>query len=160
MAYYPSSQITPNLHTNGGEYSLSTTKENYKGFYHKINNGKVFTGKSPSDQPNILLIKPISNQIEGNEQNNSISNVITYNYSNVDDEDISKQYSKLYKSLPERNIPTPKPPQLTPTDIQQGMFIRYFAKKTNELRYMETNIFQKPINSVGFIYSSFNKMVY
>jgi hypothetical protein len=139
MAYYPSSQITLNLYTNGGEYSLSTTNKNYKGFYHKINNGKIFTGKSPTDLPNILLIKPISNQIEGNEQNDSTSSVITYNYSNIDDKDISKQYSKLYKSLPERNIPTSSPPYLTPTDIQQGVITRYFSKKNNELKYMEIN---------------------
>ena len=139
MAYYPSSQITPNLHTNGGEFVLSTSKENYKGYYYKISNGKLFTGKDPSDKPNISLILPLSNQVEGSSDISQNPNMIMYNYSNVEDEDISKQYSKLYKSLPERNIPTPYPPQLTPTDIQQGVLTRYFSKKNNELKYMEIN---------------------
>ena len=90
-------------------------------------------------KPNILLIPPPSNQVEGSSDISQNPNIITYNYSNVEDEDISKIYSKLYTSLPERSIPAPSPPHLTPTDIQQGVFTRYFSKKNNELRYMEIN---------------------
>ena len=54
--YYPKSQIKPNLYTNGGEFILSTTKEDYKGNYYTVSNGKKYTGKNPQDKPNILLI--------------------------------------------------------------------------------------------------------
>jgi hypothetical protein len=32
--YFPKSQITPNQYTNGGEYALSTTEEEYIGYYY------------------------------------------------------------------------------------------------------------------------------
>jgi hypothetical protein len=50
MPYYPLSQIKPNLFTNGGEYVLSTTKENYKGPYYELSNGRkaiMAGGKMP-----------------------------------------------------------------------------------------------------------------
>ena len=56
MLYYPKSQIKSNLFTNGNEYILSPTKEEYKGFYYEISNGNKFTGKNPNDGNNILLI--------------------------------------------------------------------------------------------------------
>ena len=56
MSYYPLSQIKQNLYTNGGEYILSSTKEDYKGNYYTVSNGKKYTGKNPQDKPNILLI--------------------------------------------------------------------------------------------------------
>jgi hypothetical protein len=53
--YYPKSQIQLNLYTNGGEFILSTTKEDYKGNYYKVSSGKLYSGKNPTDKPNILL---------------------------------------------------------------------------------------------------------
>ena len=43
MQYYPKSQIKSNLFTNGKEYSLSSTKEEYTGYYYKISNGNKYT---------------------------------------------------------------------------------------------------------------------
>ena len=125
MAYYPSSQITPNLYTNGGEFILSTSKENYKGYYYKLANGRLFTGKDPADKPNILLIYPTVVLPPDDNPPNFITTFEDEGY--------------YYKTPLERSIPTPYPPQLTPTDIQQGVFTRYFSKKNNELRYMEIN---------------------
>ena len=120
--YFPKSQIQTNLHTNGGEYLLSTTGEDYKGYFYKVNNGKIYTGKTPEDGFNVLLITPQTSP----------------NINDVPTETIITIQDQIYKNtLPSRNIPTSYPPQLTPTDIQQGVFIRYFAKKTNELRYIE-----------------------
>ncbi len=42
--YFPKSQIKSNLYTNGGEYVLSTTKEDYKGYYYEVSTGQRFTG--------------------------------------------------------------------------------------------------------------------
>jgi hypothetical protein len=54
--YYPKSQITPNLYTNGNEFVLSTTQEVYSGFYYKISTGKFYTGRNQDDKPNIELL--------------------------------------------------------------------------------------------------------
>ena len=54
--YFPKSQIKSNLYTNGGEYVLSTTKQDYKGYYYEVSTGQKFTGKTPQDGPNISLI--------------------------------------------------------------------------------------------------------
>jgi len=56
--YFPKSQIKTNLYTNGGKYILSTTQEDYKGYYYETSNGTRYTGKTPQDGPNILLILP------------------------------------------------------------------------------------------------------
>ena len=49
--YFPKSQITPNLHTNGNEYTIKSTGENYIGYYWKSSSGKFFTGRTPQDMP-------------------------------------------------------------------------------------------------------------
>ena len=48
--YYPQSQIKTNLYTNGQEFSIESTKENYIGYYWKTSDGKYFTGKTPNDK--------------------------------------------------------------------------------------------------------------
>jgi hypothetical protein len=149
MAYYPSSQITPNLHTNGGEFILSTSKENYKGYYYKLANGRLFTGKDPADKPNILLISEDNTTPINEDNGGDLYGIINlnipaaaYNDPNIPfpiNETLSSTYSPVNFSYIQRSIPTPYPPQLTPTDIQQGVLTRYFSKKNNELRYMEIN---------------------
>ena len=154
MVYYPLSQIQQNLYTNGGEYILSTTKENYKGFYYQISNGKKYTGKTPQDGPNILLsIINFStiNEDNGDDINNIISLTIPamafdnpqsnnpkipLSYLN---NEISTEYNKLnlLYTPSERFIPLFNPTLPTEKDLNLGQFNRYFCKKTNELKYLE-----------------------
>jgi hypothetical protein len=128
--YYPKSQIKTNLSTNGGEFILSTTNQEYIGNYYKISSGKRYTGTSPSNPPNILLneIPPLT-QIshdpqsqESIQQNLIQSFLITPNYT---------------KTSPDRLIPLFNPTLPTDQDKQNGQFNRYFCKKTNELKYLE-----------------------
>ena len=50
MSYYPKSQITPNLFTNGDEFVyLHNENISYTGFYYKTSAGKFYTGKNPSN---------------------------------------------------------------------------------------------------------------
>ena len=56
MPYYPKSQVKTNLYTNVGFYLLSTTQEPYQGYYYETSNGNKYTGKTPQNPPNILLI--------------------------------------------------------------------------------------------------------
>ena len=126
MAFYPKSQIKQNLHTNGGEYILSTTKEEYKGYYYEISSGKRYTGKSPNDAPNLLL-EPIVSP-SAIPPNNTIPTITT---------DTFNVYSILNKPLPERTIPQYQQTLPTQKDQQLGVFSRYFCKKTNEIKYIE-----------------------
>jgi hypothetical protein len=136
MSYYPSSQIKPNLYTNGGEYVLSTTKDTYKGYYYELANGKKYTGRNPQDKPNILLIPPPQNQVEPTTIPQNYKQIITYEVSNVLEE-ISDKYVPTTKPLPERYIPSFNQTLPTPQDQQLGVFTRYFCKKNNELQYIE-----------------------
>ena len=140
MPYYPSSQIKPNQYTNGGEYILFTTKQDYKGYYYETSNGQKYTGKTPQDGSNILLIKktPLNtiksendfNIITGIESPNLIT---TVNYTNT------TTYLNLPKSsiIDERSLPQSNPTTPTDQDIELGVYTRYFCKKNNELKYME-----------------------
>jgi len=126
--YYPKSQIKTELYTNGGEYILSTTKENYIGYYFEISSGKKYTGKTPQDGPNIpLLLSPIQPTITGNIfESGTKNNEITI-YENIE-----------YSILPSnRLIPLPNPTIPTEQDKSLGAFQRYFCKKNNELIYIE-----------------------
>jgi hypothetical protein len=129
--YLPASQIKPNLYTNGGEYVLSTTKEEYKGYYYQASNGNAYTGKTPQDGFNILLIKPTTNKYyapqEGAEPE---STQIQY----IEPDQYKNPAPIATRIIPPYNITKP-----TPADEQTGAFTRYFCKKTNENIYLEIN---------------------
>lgn len=152
--YYPKSQIKSNLYTNGGEYILSTTQQEYIGYYFETSTGQKYTGKSPNDLPNILLnnfratVNSQPNNFDNNINGVSIDllnspldiptvspdeDAIKYNsISNISISDYP-QFNK-YKS---RLIPKYSPVLPTPQDQQKGFFVRYFCKKNNELKYIE-----------------------
>ena len=142
--YYPKSQITTNLYTNGGEYSLSTTGENYIGSYYLVSNGQRYTGKNPSDKPNILLTQPQeSPNPEGTEALFPPKEIVIQNESyeawDFENQEISQQYFRIVgnKVGSKRLLPFPYYPTPTSNDYKNGEFQRYFAKKTNELIYIE-----------------------
>ena len=123
--YFPKSQITPNLYTNGGEFILTSTNQNYIGYYYKVTNGRIFTGKTPEDGDNILLKMVDSEPPFQTEISLQPIDTFSYIYYN--------------KPTPEKYLPYGSQPSISPTDIEAGKFIRYFAKKTNELKYLEVN---------------------
>jgi hypothetical protein len=125
--YYPKSQIKSNLFTNGGEYILSTTQEEYKGYYYKISSGKLYTGKTPKDGPNILLTIFSESLYLDNSPFSSVEEIFPLQSSNYIDPNL----------LPIRTIPLFNPTLPTDQDKQNGQFNRYFCKKTNELKYLE-----------------------
>lgn len=156
--YYPKSQIKTNLHTNGNEYILSTTKEEYKGSFYEVSNGNKYTGKSPSDTPNILIL-PINPDIDyptisilspfqklTPQSITLVNDVPLYNDAPQIDTAINnfnlpiKDYSNYNPQTQNplgRSLPSPNPTLPTEEDYKFGEFQRYFAKKNNELRYLE-----------------------
>jgi hypothetical protein len=123
--YYPKSQIKPNLYTNGGEYILSTTEENYKGYYYLTSTGQLYTGKNPNQGPNILLI-----DVSPIETIYPYSSPITVNL-------VATSPSP---SLPTRAIPAFNPNPPTQQEKQNGQYPRYFCKRNNELKYIEIDL--------------------
>jgi hypothetical protein len=125
--YYPKSQIKPNLFTNGGEYILSTTKEEYKGYYYRTSTGQSYTGKNPTHPQSILLELNFNFQTEENQSTASSIEIITPN--------------PLIQILsPPRTIPQFNPTTPNTQEQQNGQFTRYFCKRNNELKYIEINL--------------------
>jgi hypothetical protein len=131
--YFPKSQIKSNLYTTGGEYILSTTKENYKGYYYETSGRTKYTGKTPQDPPASELILADTNPINPVAQNSNIPVILNQNnfenttYFNL------KNINTFEISLTPVYFPT----QPTQQDYQIGEFRRYFCKKTNEIQYIE-----------------------
>jgi hypothetical protein len=130
--YYPLSQIITNLHTNGNEYVIDSTKENYVGYYWKASDGKIFTGKTPQDIPTQILISlpNINNIFE-----------LPKNYIQISSEINSEEYL-IVKNLKSQLTEVPSYSLTLPTqqDYQLGEMRRYFCKKSNEILYLEINI--------------------
>ena len=150
--YYPLSQITPNLYTNGNEYALNPNDPStiYSGYYWKSSEGKFFTGKTPQDI-NVQQLYPILSIDLTNYPN--ISTNFSYNSIELNSKDIFGEsttegfninlnnyiYLKNINPSTIQLIPTYSPQLPTQQDYQIGEFRRYFCKKTNEIIYVEIN---------------------
>jgi hypothetical protein len=140
--YFPLSQITPNLYTNGEEFINSLTNEIYIGYYFKVSTGKYYTGRNQNDKPNTeLLINSAGNTltndpsfIEEQQSNVIYTTSVDYNLIAVDYDTLTKNQFNSPKITP-----TFYPSQPTQQDYQIGEFRRFFCKKTNEYFYIEIN---------------------
>jgi hypothetical protein len=128
--YYPKSQIKTNLSTNGGEFILSTTKQEYIGSYYETSNGNKYAGKSPQDSTSILLNE--SPQLVQASHDPQVTDLIQQNL--IQTFLVTPDYTE---TLPDRSIPVFNPTTPTTQDNQNGQFNRYFCKKNNETRYLE-----------------------
>jgi hypothetical protein len=130
--YYPLSQITTNLYTNGGEYVYFNTKENYTGYYWKTSDGKFYSGKTPQDTPTVQIISAFEYSVSL-----PSTNIIPID---VNLEDVRTATYIDLQSIKVDQVtfmPTYYPTQPTQQDYQIGEFRRYFCKKTNEIQYIE-----------------------
>jgi hypothetical protein len=109
MAYFPKNKIKTNLYTRGQEFIFLTTKENYTGYYHKLYNGKFFTGKTPND-PNLAELISL---IRSSNQINSDAAIQTN--------------PGFYPLAP------------TSQDYKNGEFVRYFICRRNQPLFVEIN---------------------
>jgi hypothetical protein len=136
--YYPQSQVTPNLYTNGGEFQITATGEVYKGYYFAVSTGQKFTGRNQNDSPVLELTPAV---IETNEIFNvqlpEVTTLRNIEYNNV----IPVPSKIIYKPIYNPNVPTQQ-------DYQIGEYRRYFCIKTNEIIYIEINqiTFDKLVN--------------
>lgn len=122
--YYPEFLTQNNLYTNGGEYILTSTGENYTGYYWRTFDGKFFTGKNPQQTPNQSL-SPIT---QSNIQNSGDSFIQPF-----------PEYPK--NNLTQRIPSNPKPAVNRPTseNYENGFYYRYVSKPINSYNYIEVN---------------------
>jgi hypothetical protein len=135
--FYPSHLIKPNQKTPGNEFALATTpNEEYIGSYFVTHDGKYFTGKNSFDKPNNELI-PLrgftpSSQFPENplsEPRGEAMNVVV--------DRIYGQKGILQGEPPSK--PKNIIPEISEQDYINKEIIRFFLKKNNEIRYIETN---------------------
>ena len=135
--YFPKSQITTNLSTNGKEFQIVGKSEYYIGSYFKTSDGQFYTGKTPQDGVNKLLTRnPIVN--DKNLENSILidSNISTsisrlpLSYSN------SSKSSTINVAPPQGNIVFP-----TEGEYNTGEYQRYFLKHKINNIYLEVNQF-------------------
>jgi hypothetical protein len=138
MPYTPKSRIQTNLYTEGREYTLQIEgpeDPGYVGYYHKLYNGKIYTGKSPDDKPNSPLYPIPFNDGKSTYGFFDLpnNNLILDGDSNV------AGYLTLKNLLPDskRSSPPLYLTQPTEQDYKIGEFRRYFCKKRNEFTYLE-----------------------
>jgi hypothetical protein len=146
MSYYPLSQITTNLNTNGSEFVYASTNQEYKGNYWKNSKDEYFTGKTPQDTPVEKLIKIVYNEdnflSSGKNATSTIAlfpkdpDPVMLNYG--EGRSIS-EYLILKKVNQTKIIYIPSYFATLPTqqDYQNTEFRRYFCKKANEIIYLE-----------------------
>ncbi len=132
MAYYPKSQITTNLYTNGGEFIRVDNDKSYKGHYWANASGEYFSGKTPYDTPTVKLLK--------NQTPKKLSpKDVTYAEGPADLNPSPEwliRYRDITKSSPGK---IPQKYQYTPTekDYKLGEYQRYYTKKRNQNSYFE-----------------------
>lgn len=144
MPYTPLNRIQTNLFTAGGEYYVLTTKENYQGYYYRLYNGKIFTGKTPDDYETLELGIYNSNELEN--INISREDILKQTETGFDTEVLLPGISTYLTTIgtpienpPVLKAPTTYFPQPTVEQYQVGEFRRYFVKKTNEILYIEVS---------------------
>lgn len=176
MSYYPLSQIKTNLYTNGDEFVTNVNNPNliYKGYYWKNSSGKIFTGKTPQDAPNVELF-PIPtinfNQYSDIAINLTLNSISTNGGGEINGGDNTQggdptvlDYIAI-TNIPEDTvqfIPYYNPQLPTQQDYQNAEFRRYFCKKTNEIIYLEIdqtqydNLINKNPQILWELYEPFN----
>jgi hypothetical protein len=144
--YFPKSQITTNLYTNGGEYITLNDNQDYKGYYWKTQSGRYFTGKTPQDTPiqEIISVFDSTNatKFRANVSNNPVLNAPLD--ANVSSPNIIQSYAIMdYPNYKYKPLIVPSSVSNLPTenDYKLGEYRRYFCRKANEVIYIEVNKF-------------------
>jgi len=151
--YYPKSQITPNLYSNGEFIYLNNRIATYTGYYFKTSKNKYFTGRDSSDLPNveIIPIESIGYNVDLTSNKTPVKNVYFYNdggspppsitNSPLYNEILAIEYFQLKKTNLSKvtYLPTYSPTLPTQQDYANGEMRRYFCKKTNEIIYLEVS---------------------
>ena len=127
--YFPKSQITTNLSTNGKEFQIVGTSEYYIGSYFTTSNGKFYTGKTPQDGDNLLLIQNPTSIPDLDSNTNLLINSLPPSYLNA------SKSTVISAQPPQGTIVFP-----TEDDYIDQQYQRYFLKHNLNNIYLETNL--------------------
>jgi hypothetical protein len=124
--YYPKSKIQENQYTNGKQFAIKSTNEEYIGYYYTLFNGDSYTGKNPTSDltPQLLIDYNESLKIQ-----KTPKDIIFYD-------------SIKSAKLPDLNAFSPIISQIivpSETDYLNADFARYFAQKKNGGNIIEIN---------------------
>jgi hypothetical protein len=133
--YIPKNKIIPNLFTNGGEYIVESSQQEYSGFYHKTHTEEFYTGKTPNDS-NVRKLIPIKTSLENY---NTPVNQINLSSNNSIISEYLKSKNQNLQDKEEKKVPYFSSPSPTSEDYNLGVFTRYFLVKINELKFIEVN---------------------
>ena len=139
--YFPQSQITTGLYTNGGEFQIKSTKQPYVGYYFTTSTGISYTGRNQNDNPVLELELAFPNL----DSKTQLTEVLTLG-DPVYDSLIPTTSPQIFKPVYNPNVPTQQ-------DYQIGEYRRYFCKKVNEVIYIEIDkiTFDKLVNQADDI---------
>jgi hypothetical protein len=133
--YFPKSQITTDLYTNGNEYVYAGTDKEYIGYYFQTSNGKYYTGKNPNDPPIKELVIPKSSVVNDAEEGE------IGNYSQEASLYLIPDAYAIASNIGTNAVPPKPPTQIitlpTEKDYDLEEYQRYFTSKDNEVRYTE-----------------------
>ncbi len=134
--YFPKSQITTNLSTNGKEFQVVGKIEYYVGSYFKTSDGRFYTGKTPQDGINQLLTKKpivndknLENSVLIDSNINTTINNLPLSYLN------SSNSPAIVVAPPQGNIVFP-----TEGEYDTGEYQRFFLKHKINNIYLEVNL--------------------
>ena len=143
--YYPKSHITPNLYSNG-EYSIvGSNNTPYTGYYFSTIDNTFYTGRYPGDGNNLELIN-----ILGEDSHEVLDEVVSDLRFGTIDNSLYSLANNINPNSPIPSKPTPFYPKPTTQDYKLGEFIRYFSKKSNENKYIETSSLISSDLYIGF----------
>lgn len=149
--YYPDSQITKNLFTEGKEWMYLKDWKSYRGYYHRYSNGEVFTEREWDPNRSEILV-PYKERPDS-----------YFTYLDI------KQYSlfrgekyqilgsnKFYSYIAPRAVKRP------PTDIEteNGLMERIFVYKRNEPNRVMFEVDEKQIENFDRDGVGINKYLY
>lgn len=153
MAYFPLSQIQTNLYTDGTEYETSDGKA-YVGYYFKVSTGKIYTGRTPQNPPNLDLFPQKTNEIDSPNSSDNLDDYVVnpallsgdvdpeINPDLLDKPYLFNMYEALGDTPQQTMLPYYLPMYPTSQNYTNGEFRRYFCKKRNEVKYIEINKIQ------------------
>lgn len=126
--YIPSSQYKTGFHSNGEYYFDGDNTTPYYGPYWILLDGKIYSGKKPSDDSKLLIKRTLQGDFNPDSSPDYFKGDPTVNLIN-----------HLIKEDNERALPRSFFPTITPQDIELGKITRYYVKRNDQYLYYETN---------------------
>jgi len=135
--YYPKSKIIVDQYTNGNELLYKYNNTPYEGYYHILANGKVYSGKNPTDG----ILRELTYKTtytNANQQTEPLQISPTSVFKLYDLRASKLIYDELRLTKTEQYPPVEliEPIYVTPTPSYPS-FYRYFVKRTNSSFFVE-----------------------